>query len=256
MLAGVHPVVHVCNMNTKIFKCMIVDDEQTSIRSLQQQLNKIPELQVIASFTDPVEGLEALTHGPLPDFLFLDVQMDGINGLELLRRLPNRPPAVILRTVYKTFAADGFDLDITDFLLKPTPFDRLLKAVRRGQAACGFPGGEHPVLRDYIQVWFNKAFHIIYLSSINYIRVGEGSIYLSIDENDEQIRVNETLEHMLARLPQDRFVRIHRQHAIQVTRAEKIQKGFVKLSIPENMQLSMSREGQTRLLEAMGIRRL
>src|SRR5690606_20442097 len=123
VLGRVRQVMHVCSMNPMIFNCMMIDDERTSIRSLQQHLDKIPELRVVASLTDPAEGLEALVRGPLPDLLFLDVQMHGINGLELLRRLPQRPPAVILCTAYKTFAADGFDLDVTDFLLKPIPFD-------------------------------------------------------------------------------------------------------------------------------------
>ncbi len=233
---------------------MMIDDERTSIRSLQQHLDKIPELRVVASLTDPAEGLEALIRGPLPDLLFLDVQMHGINGLELLRRLPQRPPAVILCTAYKTFAADGFDLDVTDFLLKPIPFDRLLKAVRRAQAQCGFPvDGEQPVLRDYIQVWFNKVFHIVYISSINYIRMVGGALYLSVGGNDEHIRVGETLEHLLARLPKGRFVRIHRQHAVHITHVQGIKKGYVILSVPENKQLSVSKEGKARLLEALGI---
>ena len=113
--------------------------------------------------------------------------------------------------------------------------------------------GEQPVLRDYIQVWFRKGFHIVYVSSINYIRTDKGVLYLSVGGNDEQIRVTETLEHLLDRLPKGRFVRIHRRYAVHITHVQGIKKGYVTLSIPENKQLSISKEGKARLLEALGI---
>ncbi len=239
--------------DTFIFNCLIIDNEEGAIRTLQQQIEKIPELRVVRSFTDPFEGLSALRRGPKPHILFLDVEMDRLNGIELLRQLP-QPPAVILCTAYREFAADGFDLEVTDFLVKPIAFDRLLKAVRKAQAGSGNGlAPEHPVLRDYIHVYINKAFRLIYISEINYIHADNHVAYLSLNENDEKIRVTEPFDDLLDRLPAHRFIRLHRQYAVQTNRIKTYEKGYVTLSLPENKRLSVSEEGKERLVIQLGL---
>ena len=243
-----------CTTDIFFFNCMIIDNEAMAIRTLERQIEKIPELRITQSFTDPFQGLSALQRRPMPHILFLDVEMDRLNGIELLRQLPHQSLAVILCTAYREFAADGFDLEVTDFLVKPFAFDRLLKAVRKAQARHrNSVVPDHPVLRDYIHVYVNKAYRLLYISEINYIHSDNSGVYISLNENDERIRVYEALETLIERLPAPRFIRLHRQCVVQTNRIRIYEKGYITLSIPEHKRLSVSEEGKERLSVLLGL---
>ena len=111
--------------------CLIVDDEELARRLLRTYCERLPQLEVIGEAADPVAALPLLREGVV-DLLFLDIQMPGMTGLELLRSL-RRPPAVILTTAYRDYALEGYDLDVVDYLLKPFGFDRFVRAVGRAE---------------------------------------------------------------------------------------------------------------------------
>jgi two-component system, LytTR family, response regulator len=110
-------------------RCLLVDDEPLAIQLLQNHLAHLDNFEVVGVANNAVKALELL-HEKAVDLLFLDIKMPKITGIELLKSLKN-PPAVILTTAYREFALDGYDLDITDYLLKPITFERFLKAVSR-----------------------------------------------------------------------------------------------------------------------------
>ncbi len=109
--------------------CIIVEDEPMARNLLSQYIAKVPSLELLAAFPNPLEALEFLAENE-PDVLFLDVQMPEITGISLLKIL-KRKPIVIMSTAYSEYAIEGFELDVTDYLLKPITFERFLKAVER-----------------------------------------------------------------------------------------------------------------------------
>lgn len=108
---------------------MIVDDEPFARKLLQDYCNRLPDLRVTGSYASGMEAMPALQENP-PDLLFLDIQMPGLNGLELLQALP-KTPHIIFTTAYSEYAVQGFEWDAVDYLLKPFDFPRFLKAVNR-----------------------------------------------------------------------------------------------------------------------------
>ena len=92
-------------------------------------VNQISSLEIVASFTNPLQALQFLNERSV-DLLFLDIQMPEISGIDLVRAIRGRSK-VILTTAYSEFVSDGFELEVTDYLLKPVSFPRFLKAVQR-----------------------------------------------------------------------------------------------------------------------------
>src|SRR6185295_10429492 len=114
-----------------ILRCVAVDDEPFALRLIGDDISKVPFLKLVASFASPVEALQYVQKNPC-DLLFLDIQMPTMLGTQFLRNLQD-PPLVIMTTAFEQYAVEGFELDVLDYLLKPIPFDRLLKAVNKAR---------------------------------------------------------------------------------------------------------------------------
>ena len=122
--------------------CIAVDDEPLAIEKIKSFAEKLPQLQLVATFTNSVSAFEFIRNNAV-QLIFLDIQMDKMNGIEMLEKLIIRPQ-VILTTAYGEYAMKGFDLSVTDFLLKPYTFERFSLAVNKAteyiqwqQTSCG-----------------------------------------------------------------------------------------------------------------------
>jgi len=112
-------------------KCLIIEDELPALELLQDNIRQVPFLQLSGVARSASEAIRMLNDFSV-DLLFLDIRLPGITGLDLLRTI-HHPPLVILVTAYETHALDGFELDVVDYLVKPVPFPRFLKAVQKAQ---------------------------------------------------------------------------------------------------------------------------
>ena len=116
--------------------CLIVDDEPLAIDVIKKHVERIPFLNLTGTTTSAFEAIEVINSGDI-DLLFLDIQMPELTGLELLNSL-RKPPLVVFTTAYQDYALESYELDAVDYLMKPIPFDRLLKAVNKAKIRSGF----------------------------------------------------------------------------------------------------------------------
>ena len=112
-----------------IMKCIIVDDEPLAIEIMESYVSKVDQLKLAGTFRNAVSAFTFLQQNQV-DLIFLDIQMPKLSGIDFLKTLKN-PPKVIFTTAFRDYALDGFELEVADYLLKPIPFDRFLKAVAK-----------------------------------------------------------------------------------------------------------------------------
>src|SRR5262245_20218510 len=110
-------------------KCIIIEDEPLAVKILTDYISQVPFLELKGAFKDAILATDYLRHTGV-DLIFLDIHLPRLKGMAFLKTLPN-PPAVIITTAYHQYAVEGFNLNVTDFLLKPIEFERFLIAVNK-----------------------------------------------------------------------------------------------------------------------------
>ncbi len=211
--------------------CIIIDDEQHAIDVLEHYVRQIPSLQLLASFTNPLDALNHLNATP-PDLLFLDIQMPGISGLQLIRTMPSSIK-IILTTAYSEFVTEGFELEVADYLLKPVPFPRFLRAVQRVQQSLPAPATKEPAdtadADDYFFVKTELKGKMLKINfrDIDYIE-GERN-YVAIHHDGIKTMALLNMKDLEDRLPARFFMRIHRSYIIAVEKIVAIEGNTVVL---------------------------
>jgi two-component system LytT family response regulator len=115
---------------SKILTCAILDDNEINRLTLEHYIEMNSSLQLVASLAGSIEGLEFFSVGRQVDLLFLDIEMPDLNGLDMLRLLPE-PPQVVLTTAHESFGSDAFELRVTDYLVKPFDYNCFCRSVDR-----------------------------------------------------------------------------------------------------------------------------
>ena len=110
-------------------KCLLVDDEPLALDVLESYIQRVEGLELVSRCENALQAFDLLLSQPI-DLIFLDIQMPRLDGIEFLKTLHN-PPKVIFTTAYRDYAIEAFELDVVDYLLKPIPFSRFLKAVNK-----------------------------------------------------------------------------------------------------------------------------
>lgn len=212
--------------------CAIIDDEEINRLTLEHYISLTSSLQLVESMDDALQGLNYFRAGNRVDVLFLDVQMPQLNGLDLLRILPD-PPIVILTTAHEDFAVDAFDLRVTDYLVKPFDYARFSRAVQRAllqhatpvaAVAAAAPAATllSPPDNDLF-VKVNSKMVRINFDDVLYIEAL--SDYVVIVTEKQKYIVYTTMKSLDARLPFDHFVRVHRSYILNLRRIEAIEDG-------------------------------
>ena len=112
-----------------MIKCITVDDEPLALEVIESHISKIDQLELLGSFTSPIKAFSFIREHDV-DLIFLDIQMPELSGLDLLKMIPKKAH-VILTTAYKEYAIEAYDLDVTDYLLKPILFERFFKSFNK-----------------------------------------------------------------------------------------------------------------------------
>jgi DNA-binding LytR/AlgR family response regulator len=204
--------------------CILIDDEKPALELLEDNIKQIPYLNIVACCRKPIQILEVLKSQQV-DLMFLDIQMPGINGLDLIRSLSN-PPMVILVTAYGEHALDGFNLDVVDYLVKPVPFSRLLKAVQKAHGLFQLrqPQGR-PAAPENDHVFVNANYSLvkIRIPDITYIEGMKDYVRINIADGKPVI-TRMGLKNIEERLGNERFMRIHKSYIIALDKIESVQK--------------------------------
>jgi len=212
-----------------MINCIIVDDEQHAIDILQHYIKQTPYLNLVASFTNPLEALELLGQQKI-DLVFLDIQMPEISGIDFIKTIHGKIK-VILTTAYSEFALEGYDLYVVDYLMKPIRQTRFLAAVQKvmEQTSVVKEAQSNPAEDDYIFVKTESKGKLlkINLAEIDYIEAMKN--YMIIYRSGQKTFVYTSMKELEERLPGKEFIRIHKSFIIPVSRITGIEGNMVRL---------------------------
>ena len=198
-------------------KCIIIEDEPLAVKVLSDYISQVPFLELQASFKDAILATDWLRSNTT-ELIFLDINLPKLKGISFLKTL-SHPPAVIMTTAYHQYAVDGFNLNVTDYLLKPFEFERFIVAVNKVRAAR--PEKQRPAdppeMRDFIFIQVQKKKVKILFSEIVYIESQRE--YIKISTTGEYISKMGTHE-IEALLPAGLFKRVHRSYIVAIRRIE------------------------------------
>jgi DNA-binding LytR/AlgR family response regulator len=228
-------------------KCIIVDDEPLAIEIMESYVQKVEQLQLKGSFRNAVSAFSFLQSNPV-DLIFLDIQMPKLTGIDFLKTLKN-PPKVIFTTAYRDYALDGFELEVVDYLLKPIPFDRFLKAVSRvmpqpantSAVSIAAETGEQPIFfrvdKKMVKVNVND---ILYIESVK--------DYVKVKTQSKEITTQQKISYLEESLPKNLFLRIHRSFIVAINKIESYSATEIDIG---NTQLPIGRNYKNDVLKVL-----
>ncbi|WP_420315738.1 LytR/AlgR family response regulator transcription factor [Ekhidna sp.] len=201
-------------------KCVAIDDEVNALKVIELHAEKVEKLEMVATFTDPVQAADFLEKNRV-DLVFLDINMQSLNGFELLESLTQKPQ-VIFTTAYSEYALKSYSVDALDYLMKPISFSRFLKAVNKADT-----GGKSTESTDLIanqekviSVKSGTTIHRINLDNLLYLEA-DGN-YTKFVTDKESIMVLCTMKEALNKVD-DRFIQIHRSYGVAISKVNKVE---------------------------------
>lgn len=199
------------------YTCVVVDDEPLAAELIETYVSKIPQLELIGTCANAIEAYEILKTKTV-DLLFLDIQMPNITGVDFLRSI-SAPPKVILTTAYREYAIESYELYVVDYLLKPIPFNRFLKATDKflkqvitNRLSTESEKGTNNE-RGYLFVNVNKKHHKLNYDEILYIDSLKD--YIQIHTIERSFITKKRISEFETLLP-SHFLRIHRSYIVNV----------------------------------------
>jgi DNA-binding LytR/AlgR family response regulator len=231
-------------MTNKI-KAIIVEDEPLARSGLESYVNDIDFIELCALCENAMEANNAINKFQ-PELMFLDIQMPRLTGIDLLKSL-SKPPMVIFTTAYPNYALQGFELDVVDYLVKPYPFERFLKAVNKARDLFLLRNDKSETTEKSSGYFFIKTdnkLERVTFADIDYIEAMEN--YVVIRTHDQKLITMNTMKSMEDSLPENHFIRIHKSFIVNQEKVKSIEGNELKVG---NAKLPISRQKKQEVLE-------
>ncbi len=234
---------------SKKIPCIIVDDEPMAREILENHLEKIDAIEVVASCKSAIEAFNIISTQKI-DLIFLDINMPEISGLSFAKSI-NKNIKIIFTTAYREYAIDGFDLQAVDYLLKPISFERLLQGVNKYLNE----NQQLPVLETQ-EIEQDKCESFFVRSERKMIKINFSEIlfiesladYIKIHLVDKNVVTRETISSIEAKLPQKDFLRVHRSFIVAINAIDSFTAELVEMG---KKQIPISRSYKDGVLKRL-----
>jgi two-component system LytT family response regulator len=200
---------------TRMISCIVVDDEPKAREVIKRYIDKVDWLSFLAEFKNPVKALGYLQQNKA-DLVFLDINMPGINGVEFVKSLVDKPN-IIFTTAYSEYALEGYENDVLDYLLKPIRFDRFIKAMNKLQKKVNEsrePGA--------VVVKSGYRYHRVQLDTILYLEK-DGNYLEIFRTNGDKILLRENMGNIFELIPESEFIRVHKSFVVSKKRISAVE---------------------------------
>lgn len=204
--------------------CVIIEDEPLAAEKLEGFINRVPFLKLSASFDNALDGLAFIKCNSI-DILFLDIQMEKLTGIQLLESLAQKP-YVVVTTAYSDYAIKGYELNVTDYLLKPYPFERFLASVNKVYDDILLKQNSNT--QNHIFVKTEYRIENIATDDILYIEGMQN--YLRIVTSDKKIMTKQSFKSILQQLPRGKFIQVHKSWIVSISKIESVERNRIKIA--------------------------
>lgn len=222
--------------------CMIIDDEPLAQKGLQEYISQVPGLELVAVYDSAAQAYPALRSANPPRLLLLDIEMPELSGIDFLKSL-NPAPAVIFTTAYPQYAVQGYELDVIDYLVKPFPLQRFIKAVTKARDFLEDKSGNRETDADYFFIKANHQIEKIFHNEVLYIEALQN--YVAIHLTSKKLVSYLTISAMEKELPAHLFMRIHKSYIVALPYIEVVAGNKV---IVQGVALPVSRMVKEKLM--------
>lgn len=239
-------------MSVMTLKCIAVDDEGPALYLIEDNIRRVPFLQLVKCCKNAYDAMVILQHENI-DLIFLDIEMPGITGLEFLQSLPSKP-MVIFTTAYKKYAWEGYNLDVLDYLLKPIAYDRFLKAVNKAYEYNHLRKKEQSethVNSESIFVYAEYNLVKIVLSEITYVEALKDYVKIYLSTSNKPVITRVSMKAMEEKLPPSKYVRVHKSSIVSLDKIISIRKNRIQLL---NSEVPMSENFRENIFKRIDIK--
>lgn len=220
--------------------CLIVDDEPLARKGLEEYVQEVDFLHLAGKCENAMKAASFLKEENI-DLILLDIQMPKVSGIDFLKTLRN-PPMIIFTTAYSEYALEGYSLDILDYLVKPIPFERFLKAVQKAQDFYTLKQkAQSSVLQsqDYFFIKCDHKFEKVNYTDILYVEAMQN--YCIIHTAEGRMITYITFGGLESQLPPDRFLKVHKSFLVSIAKVKsldgnEIQIGNARIPISRNLK--------------------
>lgn len=217
-----------------MISCYLIDDDHRSLQILEEYIQPIGYLQVVFASQNPTDLIPHIAGFPEQCIVFMDIDMPQMNGLDLAELLP-KGTALIFTTGHAEYAYKAFDLDATDYLIKPFDQKRFLKSILKVSKSFYTP--HLPSQSDeFIYLKINKSLKKIFYEDILYLESMEN--YIHVFTRDQKITLHQTLKSIQAQLPEHHFMRINRFHIVNLKKIKNI--SLTQVELEQEIKLKLS----------------
>ncbi len=212
-----------------LINCIVIDDEYPAIQQMEDYIARVPFMRLLKSFDNAIEPINFLQKNTV-DVIFLDIEMEGFTGLQLINVLQHKP-RIVLTTAYDRYALKAFDLNVCDYLLKPISFERFIQAIDKlfdlfvREKSADTSANQYR--RDY---FFVKTEYRIQRIDFDDILFVEGmKEYLRIHTKKEKIMILESFKNLEESLPSDNFIRVHKSYIVALDKIVSVEKNKITI---------------------------
>jgi len=235
---------------TKKIRCLVVDDEPPARKILRRYIEEIPILTLVAECANAVQAFTELQQHTI-DLMFLDIRMPQLNGNDLLKTLKN-PTKVILTTAYPEYALEGYELDVTDYLMKPVTFERFLKSVNKAFPSGLFKTGnilkeEDKKSEDFVYFRADRKMVKVMLHDILYIESMKD--YIKVFTRNNTLVTKQSISSVEEMLPEKDFIRVHRSFIVSLQKIRTFTSELIEIDSSEIPIGKFYRQGVLKMLQ-------
>jgi len=208
-------------------RCLIVDDNQLARMVMKQLVSQVQILELVAECNDAMQAYNYLNNGQV-DLLFLDIEMPGMTGIELTKKLGNKRPLIIFTTAKTDYAVEAFELNVIDYIVKPVSLARFLQAVEKAKETLDSNKQEVKIeAKEFVFVKDNGILNKLNLDDILYLEaMGD---YVKVHTAQKFHVLHSTLKSIEEKLPLNKFLRIHRSYIVSIQKIDFIQDGIISI---------------------------